>query len=341
MARTLITGVAGFIGFHVARRLAESGESIIGIDNLSEYYDVQLKRARLDLLREYANIRFELLDLADRDSVGRLFRKAGCERVIHLAAQPGVRYSLQNPHAYIQANVLGFLNVLEGCRQTNVRHLVFASSSSVYGANTRLPFSVHELADHPVSVYGATKKAGELLAHAYAHLYRLSCTGLRFFTVYGPWGRPDMIPMLFARAILNGKPIDVYNEGKHKRDFTYVDDVVEGIVRIADVIPEPDARWNGNAPDPATSSAPYRLYNIGNHTPVDLMRFIALLEAALGKRAVMNLLPMQPGDLPETYADVEDLSRAIGFAPSTPLEVGIQRFVEWYVAYYGNQNPTM
>lgn len=335
MSHTLVTGAAGFIGYHVAERLAGGGHAVVGLDNLSDYYDVRLKKARLERLMRHKEFSFVQTDLANTEDVLALFRRYTFARVIHLAAQPGVRYSLRNPHAYVDSNVVGFLNVLEGCRQTNVHHLVFASSSSVYGANTRMPYSVHDPVDHPVSVYAATKKAGELLAHTYAFLYRLPCTGLRFFTVYGPWGRPDMMPMLFAKAILDEKAIDVYNEGKHKRDFTYIDDVVEGVVRIADVIPEPDARWNSSKPDPATSSAPYRLYNIGNHTAVDLTRFIALLEAALGKRAKMNLLPMQPGDLPETYADVEDLSRAIGFAPSTPLEVGIQRFVQWYVEYHG------
>lgn len=335
MARTLITGVAGFIGFHVARRLATSGESIIGIDNLNEYYDVQLKRARLDQLRAYASFRFECVDLADGESVARLFREHGCERVIHLAAQPGVRYSLHNPHAYIQANVVGFLNVLEGCRHTHVKHLVFASSSSVYGANTRLPFSVHTFADHPVSVYGATKKAGELLAHSYATLFGVPCTGLRFFTVYGPWGRPDMMPSLFAKAILEEQPITLFNYGKHKRDFTYVDDVVEGVARITDVVPRPDEHWDGNKPDPATSAAPFRLYNIGDHTAVELVHFLHLLEGYLGKRARTRLLPQQPGDLSETCADVDDLTRAIGFAPSTPLDVGVKKFVDWYLEYYG------
>jgi UDP-glucuronate 4-epimerase len=330
----LITGAAGFIGYHVAERLATQGEIVVGVDNLNPYYDVQLKRARLERLLRHANFSFIHIELDDADAVRTLFRDHSFDYVVHLAAQPGVRYSLVNPHAYVNANVVGFLNVLEGCRFGSVRHLVFASSSSVYGANARLPFSTHDGADHPVSLYAATKKAGEMMAHAYAHLYGVPCTGLRLFTVYGPWGRPDMMPMLFARAILEGKPIDLYNHGKHKRDFTYIDDVVEGIVRIIPVVPQTDHAWNAGAPDPATSAAPYRLYNIGNHTAIEVLHFIKLLEAALGRRAIMNMLPAQAGDLPETYADVDDLARVTGFAPSTSLEIGIQKFVDWYCEYY-------
>lgn len=334
MAAILVTGAAGFIGYHVAARLAADGTTVIGVDNLNPYYDVRLKQSRLERLQRMENFFFNQLDLANAEAVRNLFRQYHFDYVIHLAAQPGVRYSLVNPQAYVQANIVGFLNVLEGCRDAKVRHLVFASSSSVYGANRRLPFSEHDNTDHPVSLYAATKKSGELLAHTYAYLFGIPCTGLRFFTVYGPWGRPDMMPMLFARAILDDRPIELYNFGKHKRDFTYIDDVVEGVVRIMSVIPQPDPKWNGLKPDPATSPAPYRLYNIGNHTSVELLDFVSLLEQNLGKEARKNLLPMQSGDLAETFADVDDLSAAVGFTPTTPLAIGVKRFVEWYVQYY-------
>ena len=330
--KVLVTGAAGFIGMHVSRRLAERGDEVIGVDSLNEYYDVNLKRARLDQLRRYPGFKFVQLDIADRTAMERLF-KEGCQRVVNLAAQAGVRYSLKNPHAYVQSNVDGFLNVLEGCRHSRIEHLVFASSSSVYGANLTMPFSVQHNVDHPVSLYAATKKANELMAHAYSHLYGIPATGLRFFTVYGPWGRPDMAAMIFARAILAGEPIDIYNEGRMKRDFTYIDDIVEGVVRVLDRAPAPEPGLDMSSPDPSRSTAPYRLYNIGNHQPVDLMKFIETIERALGKTAVKRLLPIQPGDVPETYADVSDLQRDFGFAPRTPLATGIAQFVEWYLAY--------
>jgi UDP-glucuronate 4-epimerase len=334
MTPYLVTGAAGFIGYHLCRRLLGQGDTVVGLDNLNPYYDVRLKEARLALLQGLPGFTFVRLDLEDRAGMAALFSAHRVQRVVNLAAQAGVRYSLTHPHAYVDANIVGFLNVLEGCRHGGVEHLVYASSSSVYGANTRMPFSVHSGADHPVSLYAATKKSNELMAHSYAHLYRLPCTGLRFFTVYGPWGRPDMSLFLFTRAILEGRPIDVFNYGRHKRDFTYVDDIVEGVARVLDHVPEPDAAWSGDTPDPATSRAPYRLYNIGNHQPVELMRVIELLEEALGRKAEKNLLPMQPGDVPETYADVEDLTRVAGFRPSTSIEEGIRRFVAWYREFY-------
>jgi UDP-glucuronate 4-epimerase len=334
-APILVTGAAGFIGYHVARRLLERGDAVIGIDNLNDYYDVRLKKARLAQLKPFKAFRFQKLDLVNRKGMAALFPKHKFRRVVHLAAQAGVRYSLVNPHAYTDGNVVGFMNVLEGCRRSKVEHLVYASTSSVYGGNTRMPFSVHDNVDHPVSLYAATKKANELMAHTYAHLYGIPCTGLRFFTVYGPWGRPDMALFLFAKAILAGKPIDVYNHGRMKRDFTYIDDVVEGVVRTLDRPAKPDPAWSGEAPNSATSSAPYRLYNIGNHQPVELLRFIEILERALGKTAKKNFLPMQAGDVPATYADVQDLIDDIGFKPDTPLEDGIRKFVEWYRSYYG------
>ena len=335
MADILVTGAAGFIGYHVARRLLERGDSVAALDNLNDYYDVSLKMARLKELEAFPRFRFVKVELADRDGVNELFKREKPRRVIHLAAQAGVRYSLTNPHPYITSNVVGFLNILEACRHGKVEHLVYASSSSVYGANTKMPFSVHDNVDHPVSLYAATKKANELMAHSYSHLYRLPVTGLRFFTVYGPWGRPDMSIFLFTRAILAGEPIDVFNNGNMRRDFTYIDDIVEGVVRVADVVPTPDPRWNGNEPDPGTSKAPYRLYNIGNNQPVPLLEMIAILEKRLGKKVEKRFLPLQPGDVPETYADVEALSEATGFAPSTPLDVGIGRFVDWYRDFYG------
>jgi UDP-glucuronate 4-epimerase len=330
----LVTGAAGFIGYHVARRLLERGETVLGLDNLNDYYDVRLKKARLAQLKPFKKFQFKKLDLVNRKGMAALFARRKFRRVVHLAAQAGVRYSLVNPHAYTDGNVTGFLNVLEGCRRAKVEHLVYASSSSVYGGNTRMPFSVHDNVDHPVSLYAATKKANELMAHTYAHLYGIPCTGLRFFTVYGPWGRPDMALFLFTKAILAGKPIDVYNHGRMQRDFTYIDDIVEGVVRALDRPAAPDPAWSGETPDHATSSAPYRLYNIGNHQPVELLRFIEILEKALGKTAKKNFLPMQAGDVPATYADVQDLIDDVGFKPDTPLEEGIRRFVEWYRGYY-------
>jgi UDP-glucuronate 4-epimerase len=334
MKKILVTGVAGFIGFHLAKRLLNVGKIIVGIDNLNDYYDVTLKRNRLKLLKERDNFTFQLGDLADRRSMATLFRTNTFDIVVNLAAQAGVRYSIENPQAYIDSNLVGFANILEGCRRTKVKHLVFASSSSVYGANTRMPFSVHHNVDHPVSLYAATKKSNELMAHTYAGLYNIPCTGLRFFTVYGPWGRPDMALFLFTKAILQGKTINVFNYGNMRRDFTYIDDIIEGVLRVMDKIPEPNPAWNGNDPDPGTSFAPYKLYNIGNNNPVELLRFIEILEDCLGKKAKKNLLPLQPGDVPATYADVDDLMRDVGFKPNTSVEEGIERFVKWYQGYY-------
>jgi UDP-glucuronate 4-epimerase len=330
----LVTGAAGFIGYHVARRLLERGDRVIGLDNLNPYYDVSLKEARLAQLKPFEQFRFIKLDLADRKGLESLFAEIPFRRVVHLAAQAGVRYSLVNPHAYIDSNLVGFLNILEGCRQIHAEHLVFASSSSVYGGNTKMPFSIHDNVDHPISLYAATKKANELMAHAYAHLHQMPCTGLRFFTVYGPWGRPDMALFLFTKAILEGKPIDVFNHGKMKRDFTYVDDVVEGVIRILDRPAQPNSQWSGEAPDPGSSSAPYRLYNIGNHNPVDILHLIEVLEQTLGKKGEKRFLPMQSGDVPATYADVDDLIRDISCKPDTTIEVGVKRFVAWYRDYY-------
>lgn len=332
--RVLVTGAAGFIGFHTARALLARGYQVVGLDNLCDYYDVNLKKARLAQLDGEPNFSFRKLDLADRGGMEALFDEVHPQRVIHLGAQAGVRYGIENPHTYIDANIVGMLHVLEGCRHHGVEHLVFASSSSVYGGNTAMPFSEHAGADHPLSIYAATKKANELMAHTYAHLYRLPVTGLRFFTVYGPWGRPDMAPIKFTRAILAGEPIDIYNNGHHARDFTYIDDVVEGVLRTSDRIAAPDPAWTSAAPDPATSSAPYRIYNIGNHSPVELMHFIGVLEQALGREAKKRFLPMQPGDVPATFANVADLAADVGFAPATPLEEGIGRFVAWYRSYY-------
>lgn len=330
----LVTGAAGFIGFHVARALLDRGAPVIGVDNLNAYYDPALKEARLAQLEGRPGFSFHRLDLAFRDATARLFAETRPEVVIHLAAQAGVRHSIDHPEDYVDANLVGFGNILEGCRRSGVRHLAYASSSSVYGANTLLPFSIHHNVDHPVSLYAATKKANELMAHCYSHLYRLPTTGLRFFTVYGPWGRPDMALFKFTRAILAGEPIEVYNEGRMRRDFTYIDDVVEGVVRVAAKPATPDPGWSGRTPDPGTSNAPYRLYNIGNSEPVDLLTMIALLERALGREAQKTWLPLQPGDVPETAADVEDLARDVGYRPSTPLEEGIARFVAWYRDYY-------
>jgi len=335
----LVTGAAGFIGFHLARRLLQRGETVVGLDNLNDYYDPGLKRARLAILEKEPAFRFERLDLEDREGMERLFGDHRFSRVVNLAAQAGVRYSLENPRAYIDANVVGFLNVLEGCRHHGVEHLVYASSSSVYGLNTRMPFSVHDNVDHPVSLYAATKKANELMAHTYAHLYGIPTTGLRFFTVYGPWGRPDMALFKFTRAILEGRPIDVYNHGRMQRDFTYIDDIVEGVVRVMDRVPEPNRDWSGDSPDPGSSPAAYRLYNIGNNNPVELMDFISAIEEALGRVAEKNMLPLQAGDVPATYADVDDLVRDVGFRPATPIREGIGRFIAWYRKYYGVDTP--
>jgi UDP-glucuronate 4-epimerase len=335
MARTLVTGAAGFIGFHLAERLLTGGDEVIGLDNLNDYYDVRLKEARLARLAGRPGFQFVKADLADKEAVAQLFQRYRPRRVVNLAAQAGVRYSLTNPHAYANANLVGFLNVLEGCRQGEVEHFVFASSSSVYGANTRLPFSVDDNVDHPLSLYAASKKANELMAHSYAHLYGLSCTGLRFFNVYGPWGRPDAALSRFAAAMIEDRPIDVYNYGRHRRDFTYIDDIVEGITRVLDRPAKPNPEWRGDAPDPASSTAPYRLYNIGNHQPVELLYLIELLEEALGRKAHMNLLPMQPGDVEDTVAEVAALERDVGFAPATPIEDGVARFVAWYRDYHG------
>jgi UDP-glucuronate 4-epimerase len=330
----LVTGAAGFIGFHVTQSLLARGERVVGIDNLNDYYDPRLKHARLRELEGQPNFEFQRLDLADRSGMEALFAKHKPRRVIHLAAQAGVRYSLQNPHAYVDSNLVGFLNILEGCRHHAVEHLVYASSSSVYGLNTAMPYSVHHNVDHPISLYAATKKANELMAHSYAHLYRLPTTGLRFFTVYGPWGRPDMAYFKFTKAILEGRPIEVYNHGRMQRDFTYIDDIVEGVIRVLDRIPAPNPAWDGAHPDPGSSPAPYRIYNIGNHSPVELSRFIEALETALGRTAEKVLLPMQPGDVPATYADVDDLMRDTGFAPKTSIEDGLARFTEWYRGYH-------
>jgi UDP-glucuronate 4-epimerase len=334
MSKVLVTGCAGFIGFHVAQRLLERGDQVVGLDNLNNYYDVSLKEARLAQLTGQTGFRFFKLDLKSCDRIEDIFKAESFDRVIHLAAQAGVRHSLKNPHAYVESNLVGFLSVLEGCRHGGVKHLVFASSSSVYGMNTQMPFSVHQKVDHPVSLYAATKKANELMAHAYAHLYRLPCTGLRFFTVYGPWGRPDMALFIFSKSILAGKPIDVFNYGKMSRDFTYIDDIAEGVVRVMEKIPRPDHAWSGEDPDSGSSSAPYRLYNIGNNKPVELMEMIRLLEAKLGQKAKMNLLPLQLGDVPSSFADVDDLGRDVGFRPKTSLEEGIGQFVDWYRKYY-------
>ncbi len=331
--KILVTGAAGFIGMHVAERLLAAGHQVTGLDNLNDYYDPALKQARLARLRGLPGFAFQRLDLADGAGMRALFAAGGFERVVHLGAQAGVRYSLTNPQVYLDSNVTGTLNVLEGCRHHGVGHLVFASTSSVYGLNTRMPFSPHHGVDHPLSLYASTKRAGELLCHNYAALFGLPVTALRFFTVYGPWGRPDMSPMLFAQKMLAGQPIDVFNGGHHRRDFTYIDDIVEGVVRACDQVATPDPAWDSAAPDPATSRAPYRIYNIGNQSPVELLRFIGLLEENLGVKAQMNFLPLQPGDVPDTLADCSDLELAVGFQPSTPIEEGVRRFVAWYREY--------
>ena len=334
MTKFLLTGAAGFIASHVAITLLERGDEVVGIDNLNDYYDPTLKQARLARLVGRPGFSFQTLDVADRAGMEALFASQRFDKVIHLAAQAGVRYSIENPHAYIDSNVVGFINILEGCRHHGVQHLTYASSSSVYGANTAMPFSVHQNVDHPLSLYAATKKANELMAHTYSHLYRLPTTGLRFFTVYGPWGRPDMAMVLFARAILTGKPIDVFNHGRMRRDFTYIDDIAEGVVRTSDRVASPNADWDGADPDPGTSAAPYRLYNIGNNNPVELLYLIETLEQKLGRTAVKHMLPMQMGDVPATYADVEALAEDTGFRPATSIEVGVERFVAWYRDYY-------
>ncbi|MFO1407101.1 MAG: NAD-dependent epimerase [Steroidobacteraceae bacterium] len=337
--KILVTGAAGFIGYHTATKLLERGDEVVGLDNLNDYYDVRLKLARVARLERHAGFQFEKLDLADRDGMKALFGRGKFDRVIHLGAQAGVRYSIENPLAYVDSNVVGTANVLEGCRHNGVGHLVYASTSSVYGANTKMPFSVHQNVDHPLSFYAATKKANELMAHTYAHLYGLPVTGLRFFTVYGPWGRPDMALFLFTRNILAGKPIDVFNHGHHRRDFTYVGDIAEGVVRACDRPATGNTAWNGDDPDPASSKAPYRLYNIGNNRPVELLHYIRVLEDCLGRKAEMNLLPLQAGDVPDTWADVEDLVRDVGYLPATSVEVGIRAFVDWYLEYYRDGGP--
>jgi UDP-glucuronate 4-epimerase len=332
--KVLVTGAAGFIGFHTSKALLERGDEVVGLDNLNEYYDVTLKHARLAILKKYSAFKFVKLDLADREGMEKLFAAEKFERVIHLGAQAGVRYSIQDPHAYISSNVQGTMTVLEGCRHNGVQHLVFASTSSVYGANTKMPFSVHQNVDHPLSLYAATKKGNELMAHTYASLYGLPVTGLRFFTVYGPFGRPDMALFLFTKNILAGQPIDVFNYGHHRRDFTYVGDIVEGVIRSMDHVATPNSSWNSDRPDPGTSKAPYRIYNIGNQQPVELMRYIEVLEECLGRKAEKNLLPLQQGDVPDTWADVEDLVTQVGYRPSTPVEQGVRSFVDWYLEYY-------
>lgn len=332
--RILVTGAAGFIGFHLATRLLDLGNEVVGLDNLNDYYDVNLKVARLSLLEKRDRFTFQMLNIADREGMARFFANHPFDVVVNLAAQAGVRYSLINPHAYVDSNLVGFMNILEGCRHNNVKHLVYASSSSVYGANTRMPFSVHHNVDHPVSLYAATKKTNELMAHTYSSLYGLPTTGLRFFTVYGPWGRPDMALFLFTKAILEGKPINVFNEGKMQRDFTYIDDIVEGVVRVVDRIPIPSSTWSGLEPDPGTSYAPYRIYNIGNNNPVELLQFIEILEKHLGRKAEKNFLPLQAGDVPATYADLNDLMTDVGFKPMTSIDDGVGQFVKWYSIYY-------
>lgn len=332
--KILVTGAAGFIGFHTAKQLLDRGDDVVGLDNFNDYYDVALKEARAKRLDDYDGFRMCRLDLADRQGIERLFADEGFDRVVHLAAQAGVRYSIENPHSYIDSNIVGTLHILEGCRHRNVEHLVYASSSSVYGANSAMPFSIHQTVDHPLALYGATKKANELMAHTYSNLYGLPTTGLRFFTVYGPWGRPDMALFLFTRKILQGKPIDVFNYGRHRRDFTYVGDIVEGVIRTLDRAATPNEAWDSGNPDPGTSRAPYRIYNIGNQQPVELMRYIEVIEACVGKKAEKNLLPLQPGDVPDTWADTGDLVADVDYRPNTPIEVGVKRFVDWYLDYY-------
>ena len=335
MANYLVTGSAGFIGYHLCKRLLEEGYKITGIDNLNKYYDVTLKEARLNMLKQYENFTFYKTSLEDNDAIKQIFASHNINVVINLAAQAGVRYSLKNPMAYINSNIVGFVNILEACRYNEIKHLIFASSSSVYGNNKKVPFSVHDNVDHPISLYAATKKSDELLAHVYSHLFGIPTTGLRFFTVYGPWGRPDMDLFLFTRSILEDKPIKVFNYGNMMRDFTYIDDIIEGVVRLIPKPPKPDPEWDAENPDPGTSSAPYKIYNIGNNNPVKLTRFIEVIEEKLGKKAIKEYLPMQPGDVPATYADVDDLMSDVGFKPSTSIEEGVGRFVDWYKEYYG------
>ena len=331
----LVTGAAGFIGYHLCLRLLQDGCTVTGIDNLNPYYDVSLKEARLERLTPFSNFSFFKVDIADKEALDNIFKSSKFDVVVNLAAQAGVRYSLENPQAYVDANIVGFVNLLECCRHNHVRHLVFASSSSVYGANTKMPFSVHHNVDHPVSLYAASKKANELMAHTYSHLFGLPCTGLRFFTVYGPWGRPDMALFLFTRAILEQKSIQVFNHGKMQRDFTYIDDIIEGVVRVMNRLPEPNPTWSGDDPDPGTSYTGYKIYNIGNNNPVELMEFIAVIERVLGQKAKKEFLDLQPGDVPATYADVDDLIKDVDFKPGTPIDTGIRRFVEWFKEYYG------
>jgi UDP-glucuronate 4-epimerase len=338
IVKLLVTGAAGFIGFHTARLLLERGDEVVGLDNLNAYYDPALKQARLEILMDYPQFRFVKVDIADREAMEGLFRAEKFQRVVHLAAQAGVRYSIENPHAYVHSNITGFLHVIEGCRRTQVEHLVYASTSSVYGANTQLPFTERQGVDHPLTLYAATKRSNELMAHSYSSLYGLPTTGLRFFTVYGPWGRPDMALFLFTKNILAGLPIDVFNDGHHQRDFTYVDDIVKGMLAAVDHVATPDPAWDSDHPNPGTSCVPYRIYNIGNQTPVSLLRYIEVLEQCLGKKAQRNLLPMQLGDLPDTWADVEALTRDVGYRPGTDLETGVKQFVEWYLAYYHPQS---
>ncbi len=332
--KVLVTGAAGFIGCFTARQLLERGDTVVGLDNFNDYYDVTLKESRAELLSEYDKFKMVRIDLADRQAMESLFASERFDKVVHLAAQAGVRYSIENPHSYIDSNVVGTLHVLEGCRHNDVEHLVYASSSSVYGANTSMPFSIHQNVDHPLALYGATKKANELMAHTYSSLYGLATTGLRFFTVYGPFGRPDMALFRFTKNIIEGKPIDVYNYGNHRRDFTYVDDIVEGVIRTMDHTARSNEDWDPAAPDPGTSRAPYRIYNIGNQQPVELMRYIEVIEECLGREAEKNLLPLQPGDVPDTWADTEDLATDVGYRPSTPVEEGVRKFVDWYLEYY-------
>jgi len=332
--KILVTGAAGFIGSALCIRLLQRGDDVIGVDNLNDYYDVQLKQARLNRLLDYTKFTFKKLDIANQVEVQQLFQEQGVSKVMHLAAQAGVRYSITHPDTYINSNIVGFMNILEGCRHHKVEHFAYASSSSIYGANTRMPFSIHDNVDHPVSLYAATKKANELMAHTYSHLYQLPTTGLRFFTVYGPWGRPDMSAFMFTKNIIEGKPIDVFNYGNHRRDFTYIDDIIEGVIRVVDKPALANQEWSGDQPDPGTSKAPYRIYNIGNNTPVSLLTFIETLERCIGKEAIKHFLPMQPGDIPDTYADVTDLQKEFNYKPATQLREGLGHFVEWYKDFY-------
>jgi UDP-glucuronate 4-epimerase len=332
--KILVTGAAGFIGFHTAKQLLERGDTVVGLDNFNDYYDVNLKESRAEVLDGFDKFSMARIDLADRYAMEALFENEGFDKVIHLAAQAGVRYSIENPHSYIESNIVGMLHILEGCRHNDVQHLTYASSSSVYGANTTMPFSIHQNVDHPLALYGATKKANELMAHTYSNLYNLPTTGLRFFTVYGPYGRPDMALFMFTRNIIEGKPIDVFNYGKHKRDFTYIDDIVEGVIRTSDNTATPNESWDPATPDPGTSRAPYRIYNIGNQQPVELMDYIGAIEKCLGKTAEKNMLPLQPGDVPDTWADTKALADDVGYQPSTSIETGVKNFVEWYLEFY-------